>query len=375
MPRSIAFVTGTRADFGKLSSLIAATHASGRYDVSVLATGMHLEAAYGTTVHEIEKAGFGPLLHRFRNHAGSLRMDQVLARTVTGLGDWIAHAPPDLLVVHGDRVEAMAATLAASLQNVRVAHVEGGELSGTIDEHLRHAITKLCHLHCVSNDEAARRLLQLGEVPESIHVIGSPEVDAMTRPGRPSLAAVLAHYEIPFADYGIVAFHPVTTAPERVAREAAAVFRAARDSGENLVVVQPNSDAGGDAILAELDVLRDLPRVRIFPSIRFSYMLTLLEHARFVLGNSSMGIREAPFFGTPTVNVGTRQTGRSRNPHLVHVDADADAIRAALGALAGVRLPQVREFGDGGSDARFLRLLDSGVPWSVPVQKHFQEAP
>jgi UDP-N-acetylglucosamine 2-epimerase (hydrolysing) len=88
-----------------------------------------------------------------------------------------------------------------------------------------------------------------------------------------------------------------------------------------------------------------------------------------------MGIREAPFFGTPTVNVGTRQTGRSRNPHLVHVDADVDAIRAALGTLAGVRLPPVREFGDGGSDARFLRLLDSGVPWSVPVQKHFQEAP
>ena len=374
--RTVAFLTGTRADFGKLKSLIAALRDAPGFRPRIFATGMHLEERYGLTVREIEKAGMGGLLHTHRNHAGEGRMDEVLARTVAGFGAWLAEARPDLVVVHGDRVEAMAGTLAASLQNVRVAHVEGGELSGTIDEHLRHAITKLCHLHLVSNDDAARRLAQLGEHPEAIHVIGSPEVDAMTRPGRATLEDALRHYEIPFRDYGIVALHPVTTAPEQLSAHAAAVFGAAAASGENLVVVYPNSDAGGERILHALAPLRANPRARVFPSIRFEFMIALLEHARFVLGNSSMGIREAPFFGTPTIDVGTRQQGRSTNPHIVHVDGEDahdmhDAVLAAIRTVAGSRVPRAREFGDGRADVRFRALIEAGVPWRLPVQKRF----
>ncbi len=371
MPRTVAFLTGTRADFGKLKSLIAALRASPDFQVRIFATGMHLEARYGETVHEIEKAGFSDVLVRFRNHAGEGRMDEILARTVAGFGDWLAKERPDLVVVHGDRVEAMAGTLAASLQNIRVAHVEGGELSGTIDEHLRHAITKLCHLHLVSNGDAARRLQQLGEAPESVHVIGSPEVDAMTRPDRPSLDDALRHYGIPFRDYGIVAFHPVTTALEHLAEEADAVFRAAADSGENLVVIFPNSDEGSEHILRALAPLRNHPRARVFPSVRFEFMIALLEHARFVLGNSSMGIREAPFFGTPTIDVGSRQTGRSQNPHILHVDGRYGPIREAIATVAGRRHPPAREFGDGQADVRFRALLEQGTTWALPVQKRF----
>ena len=371
MPRTVAFLTGTRADFGKLKSLVAALRASPDFRVRIFATGMHLEARYGETVHEIEKAGFGDVLVRFRNHAGEGRMDEILARTVRGFGDWLASERPDLVVVHGDRVEAIAGTLAASLQNIRVAHVEGGELSGTIDEHLRHAITKLCHLHLVSNGDAARRLQQLGEAPERVHVIGSPEVDAMTRPDRPSLDDALRHYGIPFRDYGIVAFHPVTTALESLAEEAGAVFRAAADSDENLVVIFPNSDEGSHRILEALAPLRHHPRARVFPSVRFEFMIALLEHARFVLGNSSMGIREAPFFGTPTIDVGSRQQGRSQNPHIVHVDGRYGPIREAIATVAGQRHAHAREFGDGQADVRFRALLEQGTPWALPVQKRF----
>ncbi len=373
--RTVAFLTGTRADFGKLKSLVQALRGAPDLAPRVFATGMHLEERYGMTVREIEKAGMGDLLHTFRNHAGQGRMDEVLARTVGGFGAWLAEARPDLVVVHGDRVEAMAGTLAASLQNIRVAHVEGGELSGTIDEHLRHAITKLCHLHLVSNDGAARRLAQLGEHPDSIHVIGSPEVDAMTRPDRPTLDDALRHYEIPFRDYGIVAFHPVTTEPEALRAHASAVFGAAEGSGENLVIVYPNSDAGGEGILEALAPLRGHPRARVFPSIRFEYMIALLEHARFVLGNSSMGIREAPFFGTPTIDVGSRQQGRSDNPHILHVAGARDAILDAIRTVAGKRVPRARDFGDGHADTRFRALLKSGAPWRLPVQKRFVDIP
>ncbi len=372
--RTVAFLTGTRADVGKLSSLVAITRDTPGFRARILATGMHLEERYGTTVHEIEKAGFGALLDTVRNHAGEGRMDEVLARTVAGVGDWLARERPDLLVVHGDRVEAIAGTLAASLQGVRVAHVEGGELSGTIDEHLRHAITKLSHVHLVSNDAARVRLLQLGEHPDTIHVIGSPEVDAMTRPDRPGLAAALAHYAIPFRDYGIVAFHPVTTELDTIRAQAEAVVGAALDSGENLVVVYPNSDAGSEAILEAMAPLRGRPNVRIFPSIRFQYMLALLENARFVLGNSSMGVREAPFFGTPALDVGTRQQGRSLNPHVLHLPAERDVLHAAIARVAGARFPATSEFGDGRADLRFRALLRAGSAWSVPVQKRFVDA-
>ena len=373
--RTLAFLTGTRADFGKLSSLVAIARDTPGFRARILATGMHLEDRYGKTVHEIEKAGFGDLLDTVRNHAGEGRMDEVLARTVAGVGAWLARERPDLLVVHGDRVEAMAGTLAASLQGVRVAHVEGGELSGTIDEHLRHAITKLSHLHLVSNDAARARLLQLGEHPDTVHVIGSPEVDAMTRPDRPGLAEALAHYGIPFRDFGIVAFHPVTTELDTLRAQAEAVFGAALDSGENLVVVCPNSDAGSEDILAALAPLRAHARVRVFPSIRFQYMLALLENARFVLGNSSMGVREAPFFGTPALDVGTRQQGRSHNPHVRHLPAERGAVRAAIARAAGARVPPTSEFGSGQADLRFRALLEAGVPWSLPVQKRFVDAP
>ena len=372
--RTVAFLTGTRADFGKLSSLVAITRDTPGFRARILATGMHLEARYGRTVHEIEKAGFGDLLDTVRNHAGEGRMDEVLARTVAGVGAWLARVRPDLLVVHGDRVEAIAGTLAASLQGVRVAHVEGGELSGTIDEHLRHAITKLSHLHLVSNDAARARLLQLGEHPDTIHVLGSPEVDAMTRPDRPGLAEALAHYGLPFRDYGIVAFHPVTTELDTIRTQAEAVVGAALDSGENLVVVYPNSDEGNEAILEAMAPLRDRPHVRIFPSIRFQYMLALLENARFVLGNSSMGVREAPFFGTPALDVGTRQQGRSHNPHVLHLAADLHVLCEAITRVAGTRFPATSEFGDGRADERFRALLQDGAPWAVPVQKRFVDA-
>ncbi len=369
--RTLAFLTGTRADFGKLSSLVAITRDTPGFRARILATGMHLEDRYGKTVHEIEKAGFGALLDTVRNHAGSGRMDEVLARTVAGVGDWLARVRPDLLVVHGDRVEAIAGTLAASLQGVRVAHVEGGELSGTIDEHLRHAITKLSHVHLVSNDAARARLLQLGEHPDTIHVIGSPEVDAMTRPDRPGLAEALSHYAIPFRAYGILAFHPVTTELDTIRAQAEAVVGAALDSGENLVVVYPNSDEGNEAILDAMAPLRDRPNVRVFPSIRFQYMLALLENACFVLGNSSMGVREAPFFGTPALDVGTRQQGRSHNPHVLHLPADRHVLRNAISRVAGTRFPATSEFGDGRADLRFRALLQEGAPWAVPVQKRF----
>jgi len=375
--RRVVFLSGTRADFGKIKSLIRVLEDDPGFEPHVFATGMHMEPRYGFTVREIEKCGFGHV-YRYINQAGAGGgMDRSLANTVLGFSDYVRLVAPDLVVVHGDRSEALAGALVGSLNNVRVAHVEGGEVSGTIDELIRHAVTKMSHLHFVSNEAARRRLVQLGEDPASIWVIGSPDVDVMNSDDLPALDEVRRHYEIPFDRYGILAWHPVTTEPVvDVQTQTRALVDAVKASGRSFVVVYPNSDQGSETILAEYErELADDPRFRLFPSIRFEAMLVLLEHADFVLGNSSMGIREAPYYGVPTIDVGTRQDGRSANADLIRVPAETPRILDAL-RRADARRPDLRprrEWGDGRSHEAFLEVLRSPAVWSVPVQKRFRD--
>ncbi|HJK98350.1 MAG TPA: UDP-N-acetylglucosamine 2-epimerase [Polyangiaceae bacterium LLY-WYZ-14_1] len=377
--RRVVFLSGTRADFGKIKSLIRVLEDAPGFEPHVFATGMHMEPRYGFTVREIEKCGFRHV-YRYINQAASAgEMDRCLAQTIVGFGDYLRLVQPDLVVVHGDRGEALAGALCGSLNNVRVAHVEGGEVSGTIDELIRHAVTKMSHLHFVSTEGARRRLIQLGEDPATVWVIGSPDVDVMNSAELPSLEEVRAHYEIPFHRYAVLAWHPVTTEDVvDLQRQTRALIAAAQRSERSFVVVYPNSDRGSDVILAEYE--RSLvgdPRFRLFPSIRFEAMLVLLEHADFVLGNSSMGIREAPYYGVPTIDVGSRQRGRSDNRDLLHVDARVDALLSAMTAADDLRphLAPRREWGDGQSHRSFLDVLQAPAVWNVPVQKRFRDLP
>ena len=186
MRKRITFLTGTRADFGKLKALMLKLKESPQFDLRIFVTGMHLNQNYGGTIHEIQKCGFENIFS-FINHGHTFNMDQTLAQTIQGFSNYIQQNPTDLIVVHGDRVEALAGALVGSLNNIRVAHVEGGELSGTIDDSMRHAISKLSHAHFVANSDAAGRLQQMGEHPENIWEIGSPDTDIMLSGNLPSL--------------------------------------------------------------------------------------------------------------------------------------------------------------------------------------------
>ncbi len=174
---------------------------------------MHMLARYGSTVNEITKAGFTRLYpHINQDGAVTSQMDLVLATTIQGLGHYIREFPPDLIVVHGDRLEALAGAAVGAFTNTLVAHVEGGERSGTVDELVRHAVTKLSHLHFVANDDEARlRLIQMGETSSSIFVIGSPDIDIMLSDALPGIDEVKEKYGIPFDEYAILIYHPVTT--------------------------------------------------------------------------------------------------------------------------------------------------------------------
>lgn len=367
----VLFVTGTRADFGKLEPLAIAARDAG-FRVSFFVTGMHMMPRYGLTRNEVHRL-HGVDLADFVNQQEGDPQDRVLARTVTGFSDFVTEHRPDLVVIHGDRVEALACALVAAMRYIRSAHIEGGEVSGTIDEIFRHCNTKLATVHFVSSEAARLRVMAMGEPPETIHAIGSPELDVHGVPSGVTLAAVQARYAIPFDDYGIAVFHPVVSETATIGAQAAALFGALEQSGRNFVVIDPNNDPGSDAIFAVLDHLPP-DRFRRLPSMRFAYFSELMRNARAMVGNSSAGVREAPFLGIASLDIGTRQTNRATAPSLQSCNAaDSAAIARFLSEDWGRAFPRHTAFGEGRAADRFVAVLQDAAFWHQPLQKAFRD--
>jgi UDP-N-acetylglucosamine 2-epimerase (hydrolysing) len=371
MTRKILFLTGTRADFGKIKSLIQILEKTSGFEVFVFVTGMHLQEEYGMTLVEIERCGFTNI-HTYHNHTDETTMDLTLAKTIEGLSAYCKQINPDMVIVHGDRVETLAGAIVGSLNNILVAHIEGGELSGTVDELIRHSVSKLSHIHFVSNKEAAKRLMQMGEMESSVYTIGSPDVDIMFSGDLPSLETAKAYYEIAFDDYAVAMFHPVTTESKDMQRYANEFVEALQNDTHNYVMIYPNNDLGSKSIFEAYEKLRGNTRFRIFPSLRFEYFLKLLKHSKFIIGNSSAGIREAPYYGIPIINIGTRQQNRALHADIINVAYDKESITKALKGIDKHQIAQVASgFGDGNSADLFLKCLMDDAIWSINHQKQF----
>lgn len=371
MKRKILFLTGTRADFGKMRSLVDALCESGQFDVHLFVTGMHMLSRYGLTSREIERRGYRNI-YKFINQNYTDTMDAVLGKTIIGLSDYVKEIQPDMLVVHGDRVETLAGASVGCLNNILVAHVEGGEVSGTVDEILRHSVSKLSHLHFVCNERAQNRLMQLGENKNSIYVIGSPDVDAIFSDKLPTQEAVAERYNIPFKRYAILLYHPVTTEADQVERQIDQLLQAAQKCGDNFVVIYPNNDAGSGKIIERYRELEaHSERFRVYPSMRFDYFLSLLRGADYMLGNSSSALMEAPYFGVPAVNVGTRQASRASLRSVINVGNDKRDILTGVERVRQLKVEPEQHFGEGGSDKKFLGILQQADFWRTEKQKTF----
>ena len=373
MKKKILFLTGTRADFGKIKSLIAVLDTHQDFEVFVFVTGMHLQKEYGYTLLEIERCNFKKV-HTFENQTHETTMDLTLAKTIEGLSNYCKKVHPDLIVVHGDRVETLAGAIVGSLNNILVAHIEGGELSGTVDELIRHSVSKLSHAHFVSNDDAAKRLLQMGEIETSIFTIGSPDVDIMFSYSLPSLETVKRYYEINFDEFAIVMFHPVTTESAEMQLYAKDFVDSLLNDSHNYIVIYPNNDLGSQCIIKEYERIKNNLRFRVFPSLRFEYFLTLLKNSQFIIGNSSAGIREAPYYGIPIINIGTRQQNRIVHADIINVDYNAESINKALQSIDSHKVQiATTDFGQGNSTALFLHSMQNSDIWKINHQKQFRD--
>lgn len=372
--KRILFLSGTRADYGKIKSLIQAVEAADDFETFIYVSGMHLLEQYGSTYEEIINDGYKNIYvaYGYRN-IGDMSYD--LGTAICNLTGYVEKIKPDMIVVHGDRIDALAGALVGVLKNIMVAHIEGGELSGTVDESIRHTISKLAHVHFVCNKEAKNRLAQMGEQQERIHILGSPDIDIMKSDRLPSLEKCKKKYNIGFDDYAIFMYHPVTTEFEQIPIQIKSVVDALIESGNNYVIIYPNNDSGTDYILHELkrfNTGKVRKRVRIFPSIRFEYFLTLLKNASFMIGNSSAGVRETCVYGIPSIDIGSRQQGRYsleivRN--IQHIEPVKEDILSAIRQVDNYR-KATSYYGDGKSTERFMSILRGGL-WNLPLQKKF----
>lgn len=372
VPKRLVFLTGTRADYSKIKPLIDVLRDQKGIELNIFITGMHLLSQYGSTHLEVEAAG--PWDYRFVNQGRDDDPHAIMAKTISGFGDYCREIRPDLIIVHGDRIEALAGAIVGVTTNTMVAHIEGGEVSGTIDDSFRHAITKLAHLHFVANHDASSRLIRLGENPATIFVIGSPELDIMDSPDLPELEEAKRWYEIPYDDYAIAILHPVFTERDLAHSQAQVFAEALERSGLNYVLIESNNDAGSGPMRDALRKLSTNPRIRSLPSMRFPYFLQLLKSANFIIGNSSSGVREAPHYGVPAINIGSRQNGRVQSRMVLDCRFETSEILFAISEAR--QMPRLRErnFGDGNSALKFREAVTSGTIWTTPLQKVFQDA-
>jgi UDP-N-acetylglucosamine 2-epimerase (hydrolysing) len=370
MKKKILFVTCTRADYGKLKSLIISIQKNNNFISRVFVSGMHNMKRYGSTYEEIIKDKINGT-YRYSNQTKNMRMDEILMSTMRGFSSFLIKYNPDLVIVHGDRIEPLACALSSLLNNFLVAHIEGGEVSGTVDEMLRHSISKISHLHLVSNKTARKRLIQMGENKKYIFEVGSPDVDLILNKNLPKIELARKRYNIGFNNFSIAIIHPVTTNIKNLKRESKIFFSALVKTNLNYIIIYPNNDLGSEIILKEIHKLKSNNKFRIFPSIRFEHYLTLLKNSRFVIGNSSSGIMQAPYYGITTINIGTRQSNRLKTKLIKNIFFNEKKIIKTIDQIKDRKIIKRKFFGEGNSAKKIEKLLLSNKIWNISKQKNF----
>ena len=359
-------VTGTRAEYGILRTVLRAIEAHPKLRLKLLVTGMHLLRRFGYTVRDIRRDGWTieATVRMQSDRDDACEQAVSLGRGVSGLARAIERVEARLVLVVGDRMEAFAAASAGVMCRRLVGHIHGGDVAtGDVDDSLRHAITKLAHVHFPATKEAARRIKRLGEDAWRIHWVGAPgldEVREMLDRGEDEGFDPLAYASQ--KDYALVARHPCSRSVSREKQLTVQTLRAVREEGLGAVVLYPNTDPGYTGVIAAIREAQGDGEVRAYRSLPREVYLELLRRARVLVGNSSSGIIESAFLGTPSVNVGRRQEGRLRAARCVlEAGESRTAIRRAVRRALGLR-PRAgawTAYGDGHAGRRIAEVLAS----------------
>ena len=263
----------------------------------------------------------------------------------------------------------MACALVGSLNHILTAHIEGGELSGTIDDTIRHAVTKLCHLHFVGNEDAKKRIIKMGEHSKKIFNIGSPDMDIIFKRKKTNIDYVKRRYDIKFKKFAILIWHSVTSELKDLEKNTKKLIKIINNLDVNFVVIYPNNDPGSGIIIKCYKKYLLKNKTRLFKSLRFENFITLLKNSKFIIGNSSCAIYEAPALGIPSINIGTRQKNRLNKKSIKNLDNPN--LKEILMFLKSYKKEKISYFGKGNTDKKFIKILKDKNFWDTSVQKYF----
>lgn len=330
--KKIAYLTGTRADFGLMTPVLSKIKKSRKLKLFIYVTGMHLMKEFGLTVKEVKKFSQSvKKVDAIYKADDRESMAFFLSDFLDKFTRILKKDKPDLLLVLGDRVEMLGAALSATYLGIPVAHIHGGDKTLTVDELARHAITKLASIHFVANDTAFKRVEMMGEDRWRIHKVGAPALDAIKNeklPGRKELFSFLK-IENPKRII-LILQHPVSIEESHARAQIRETILAAKIFNETIILIYPNADAGGRKMIKEIERFPRSENFYTFRSLPFRYFLSLQKEASVIVGNSSSGMIESSSFGTPVVNIGTRQTGRERGDNIIDVGYNRAEIAMAI---------------------------------------------
>lgn len=362
--RHILYISGTRADFGLMRHTLRAIHAHPQLHLSVAATGMHLMADHGMTIDELRAEEFDlhelPVIFEGDDRAAMAHFIGELLIQLTALCRQIK---PDIILLLGDRGEMLAGATVATYMGIPAAHIHGGEVTSTVDEAARHAITKLSHLHFPATAESRERILRLGEDPNHVWVSGGPGLDGITEGLLPEKELRAQYGLSPTGTFALVVQHPVSEELEQADTQMRATLEAVQTAGLEAIVAYPNADAGGRKMIEVIEEFRINSSFSIHQHIPRDAYLGLMKYASVMVGNSSSGIIEAASFHTPVINIGTRQEGRQRAANVLDATYDAqaigDAVHTALHDTQFLsKLPScTNPYGDGRAAERIVHHL------------------
>ncbi|MFC1510857.1 UDP-N-acetylglucosamine 2-epimerase [Candidatus Margulisiibacteriota bacterium] len=331
--KKICFITGTRADYGILCPVMKAVQSCPQLSLYVIATAMHLMKDFGYTVREIEADGFkiyDKVNISYQKDTGEAMAISV-GSAITKFSKSFKKLKPDLIVLLGDRGEMLAAAIAANYLNIPVAHIHGGEISGHIDGMLRHAITKLSHLHFPASRGSRRRLLRLGEAPKMVFVAGAPALDRILNEQLPAEEMLRKKYKLKKdGQFVLLVQHPVSYESRLAGRQLQITLQALIGLGLRVIVIYPNADAGGRQMIKVIRQYQQSSKITAHRNVPHKDYLGLMKIAGALVGNSSSGIIEAPSLGLPVINIGRRQAGRERGLNVIDVPHDQKQIARAL---------------------------------------------
>jgi GDP/UDP-N,N'-diacetylbacillosamine 2-epimerase (hydrolysing) len=370
--RSILYITGTRADYGLMRHTLTAITTSLGLNLELLVTGMHLSRKYGHTIDEIRADGFdiAALVATNLDEATGQSMAIAIGEMIVAFTDILADKRPDILLLLGDRGEMLAGAIAAIHLNIPIAHIHGGERSGTVDEPVRHAISKLAHFHFVATQEARDRLKQMGEDPEHIHIVGAPGVDGILDLASWSRDQLAEEFSLdPARLMALMVFHPVLQEQASGATYTRTIISQLLARDVQIVAIMPNSDSGSDHIRDALTQAAERGDVKLAAHLPREKFVSWMAAVDLMIGNSSAGIIEAASFGTPVVNIGNRQNLRERNDNVIDAPPEQGAISDAIdNALSARRFNRFNVYGDGHAAERITKLLQT-----MPINSELME--